>query len=264
MKEKVIAANFKMNKINSEIAGYFNVFLNNLNEFKNTVQKDPFADSEIIFAPPFTSLAETFRIISSYSGNISLASQNIYHENKGAYTGEISLDMIKSCGCAYAIVGHSERRNIFKEDDELISKKIKAIYCSENIVPILCVGENLKVREKGLQEDFVGKQLEKNLAPVREIVLDNPVPLVIAYEPVWAIGTGMPIKPEDGENMHKFIYKFIKSDFPEVDLRVIYGGSVTGANIETLMGMPHIDGVLVGGASLDPVSFSDICKSAVK
>jgi len=260
MKKKIIAANFKMNKTDEDIKKYFAVFLDLINGLKN---KTSYAglDAELIFAPPFTSLSETHKIIESYLDFIKLSSQNVYFEKSGAYTGEISIDMIKSCGCEYAIIGHSERRNIFGENNELISKKVEAVYAGGGVTPILCVGENLNVRKQSGQERFVEDQLSTALNSMKNRHISS---LIVAYEPVWAIGTGISIKADDGESMHDFIYDYLKSGFSIGELRVIYGGSVTEANIEELMGKPHIDGVLVGGASLDPKSFYNIFKLAVK
>ena len=258
MKKKIIAANFKMNKTDEEIKKYFAVFLDLINGLKNKKSHDGL-DAELIFAPPFTSLLETHKIIEPYLDFIKLSSQNVYFEKSGAYTGEISIDMIKSCGCAYAIIGHSERRNIFKESDELIGKKVEAAYNDGGITPILCVGENLEIRKRNGQEKFVENQLSIGLNRVKEKAIPS---LIVAYEPVWAIGTGMCINADDGEAMHGFIYDYLKSGFSIGELRVIYGGSVTESNIKELMGKPHIDGALVGGASLDPGSFYEIFKLA--
>ena len=258
MKKKIVAANFKMNKTDEDIKKYFAVFLDRINGLRNKTSFNDF-DAELIFAPPFTSLSETHKIIEPYMDFIKLSSQNIYSEKSGAYTGEISIDMIKSCGCVYSIIGHSERRNIFKESDELIGKKIEAVYSGGGMTPILCVGENLEIRKQNGQEKFVENQLAVGLNCIKG---RNIPSLIVAYEPVWAIGTGMPIKADDGEAMHGFISDYIISSFSIGELRVIYGGSVTEANIKELMGKPHIDGVLVGGASLDPQSFHNIFKLA--
>ncbi len=260
MKKKIIAANFKMNKTGSDIKKYFAIFLDNINGLKN---KGSFngLDAELIFSPPFTSLCETNEIIKPYFDFIKLSSQNIYFEESGAYTGEISIDMVKCCGCKYAILGHSERRNIFKESDELISKKIETVYNDGGLTPILCVGENMEIKTQNSQEKFVENQLSIGLKSIKGKTVSS---LIAAYEPVWAIGTGMPIKADDGEAMHKFIRDYLKSEFSIGELSVIYGGSVTEANIKELMSKPHIDGVLVGGASLDPQVFSNIFKLALE
>ncbi len=258
MKKKIIAANFKMNKTAVDIKKYFAVFLDKANGFKNKKSFNNL-DVELIFSPPFVSLCETYEIIKPYLDFAKLSSQNIYFEKSGAYTGEISIDMVKSCGCTHAILGHSERRNIFKENDELISKKIEAVYNDGELTPILCVGENLDKRRQNGQEKFVANQLSIGLNLVKQKVIPS---LIVAYEPVWAIGTGMPIKADDGEVMHKFIRSYLNSNYSIRELRVIYGGSVTEANIVELMSKTHIDGVLVGGASLDPLIFYNIFRLA--
>ncbi len=296
MNKKIIAANFKMNKTPAETQNYFNVFLellgeekfvdlNNKDKNKNSRKKLNLINSEIIFAPSFTSLLETYNRIKNYDGSvkIKLASQNVYYEKSGAYTGEISIRMIKECGCSYAIVGHSERRCIFNETDEMIGKKIKAVYddsrnnnpdnhnnynndnnynnnINAGVIPILCVGENLQTRKKGMESGFVSNQLDKALISLKA---RNIPALIVAYEPLWAIGTGVPIAPEDGETMHRFIYEHLNKNYKIEELRILYGGSVTETNIKPLVKKEHIDGVLVGGASLDPVVFFDIFKSFV-
>lgn len=272
MKKKIIAANFKMNKTNKDIKDYFDIFMKKISELTS---KKIFDDIEIVFAPPFTSLCEVHGAIGPHGNFIKLSSQNIYYEKSGAFTGEISLDMIKDCGCVYAIIGHSERRGIFGESDELIGRKLGAIYGhnysyaydndsykgynynNTRIIPILCVGEHLIARDENRYEDFVANQLNIALNAIK----GKKVPsLIIAYEPIWAIGTGTAIKPEDGERMHEFIYNYVHSNYMTDELRVIYGGSITELNIKDFMDKPHIDGVLVGGASLDPSTFFNIAK----
>ncbi|MHB8231447.1 MAG: triose-phosphate isomerase [bacterium] len=259
MKKKIIAANFKMNKTDEDIRKYFDVFLDNIKVLKN---KNSFQDldAELIFAPPFSSLCETYKIIRHYDDFIKLSSQNVYYEKNGAYTGEISIDMVKSCGCEYAIIGHSERRNIFKESDGLIGKKIEAVYNSGRLMPILCVGENLEARNKNGQEKFVENQLSIGLNSIKGRNISS---LIVAYEPIWAIGTGVSINADEGEAMHRFIHGYINANFQVEELRVIYGGSVTESNIKELINKRGIDGVLVGGASLDPQIFYNIFKSAI-
>ncbi len=260
MRKQIIAANFKMNKTDEDIKKYFAVFLDLINGLKNRSNLSGL-DSDLIFAPPFTSLCGTNKIIKTCRDFIKLSSQNVYYKKSGAYTGEISIDMLASCGCEYTIIGHSERRNIFNESDELIGKKIEAVYEDGRLTPILCVGENLEVRKNDGQEKFVENQLLNALKYVKGTVIKS---LIVAYEPVWAIGTGMPIKAEDGEAMHRYIYDYLESGYSISETRVIYGGSVTEKNIQEIMDKPHIDGVLVGGASLDPQSFYNIFRLASK
>lgn len=254
MKKKIIAANFKMNKTSKDIACYFDIFMKKIGELKG---ESLFADTEIIFIPPFTMLYDVHERIKPYGNFIKLAAQNFYYKKTGAYTGEINIDMIKDCGCVYAMAGHSERRNIFNESDELITDKISAVYNDGCIVPILCIGESLTVRNENSHETFIKNQLNSALSPVKD---KNISSLIIAYEPVWAIGTGIAAKPEDGEKMHKFIHNYVRSNYKIDELRVIYGGSVAESNIKDLITKPHIDGALVGGASLDPAVFFNIVK----
>ncbi|RZD17223.1 MAG: triosephosphate isomerase [Candidatus Acididesulfobacter guangdongensis] len=343
-KKKIIAANFKMNKTHLEVREYLKSFFKKLKEFSRTYESDDFngnkengsnsgsstqsasvagaAEAEIVFAPPFTALNEAYNIIeenSEFRNIVKLASQNVYCESSGAYTGEISIDMIKAFNCTYAIVGHSERRWIFNESEELIAKKISAIlYYNTKIAadirndgdnnaekhsvkfsavsPILCVGENLEIRKSGKAFDFVAAQLDSALNCYAKDLNGGTVQnkdgfssiktaksinsnhkgsgstnaagidtgkLIIAYEPIWAIGTGASIEPEDGEKMHKFIYEYLTANYCIENFSVIYGGSVTEKNINVLMEKDHIDGVLVGGASLDPQSFFNIYSFAV-
>ena len=322
-KKKIIAANFKMNKTHVEVREYLKSFFKKLKEFSRTGETHDFNDNaEIVFAPSFTALNEAYNIIEEnpeFRNIVKLASQNVYCESSGAYTGEISIDMIKAFNCSYAIIGHSERRWIFNESEELIAKKISAILNynkkietdirnardnnaekhsgkSAAILPILCVGENLEIRKSGKAFDFVAAQLDsalncytkdlnggtaQNKDNFRSIKTAKSInsnhegsgntnaadidigKLVIAYEPIWAIGTGAPMEPEDGEKMHKFIYEYLTDNYCIENFSVIYGGSVTEKNINVLMEKDHIDGVLVGGASLDPQSFFNIYSFAV-
>ncbi len=300
-KKIIIAANFKMNKTHIEVRAYLNSFFKKLKELNinindKTDEKCIETDAEIIFAPPFTALNEAYNIIEEnieFGHLVKLASQNIYFESAGAYTGEISIEMIKAFDCSYAIIGHSERRCILNESDDLIAKKIFAVFnynskkidlnfCEKHngkLIPILCVGENLDIRKSGKAFDFVAGQLDKalnysknnlnsNMQNINDKLKDKSIieidELIVAYEPVWAIGAGSSIEPEDGEKMHKFIYKHLNNNYSSIkNFSVIYGGSVTEKNINVLMEKAHIDGVLVGGASLDPQSFFNIYSFAV-
>ncbi len=193
--------------------------------------------------------------------NIKIGGQNMYYQDEGAFTGEISADMLKDAGCDYVVVGHSERRHVFGETDDEINKKIvKAL--SKGLVPIFCVGEKLEERNAGKTEDVVGGQLKEGLAGIE---INSAEKLVIAYEPVWAIGTGVTASPEQAEEVHRFIRKFLTDIYGNAlaqQIRIQYGGSVKPANADELLGQPNIDGALVGGASLDPDSFTAIIKSA--
>ena len=178
---------------------------------------------------------------------------SVYCEDKGAFTGEISPSMLKETGVEYVIIGHSERRNIFGESDELINKKVKKVM-EYGMKPILCVGEKLEEREKGKTFDVVKNQLENCLKDVKEKI-EN---VIIAYEPVWAIGTGKNATPQQAEEVHIFIREWFSQKYSETiaqNLIILYGGSVKPENIDSLMAQKDINGVLVGGASLDKDSF---------
>ncbi len=236
-----------MNKTVAETEEYIEKFL--------PLVKD-ITDREILLCPPFTSLHRAGELLKGT--NVKLGAQNCYYEKKGAFTGEISVDMIKELGCEYVIIGHSERRHIFGEDDELINKKLTAVL-EAGLRPILCVGEKLEDRNAGMTFKVVETQLKIGLTGLEDY-LDK---IDIAYEPVWAIGTGVPATPEDAREVHKFIKDLLKgmnSRSAEMT-RVLYGGSVKPDNAKDFMKYEEIDGLLVGTASLDPVSFSEIVNS---
>jgi triosephosphate isomerase len=234
MRKPIVAGNWKMNKRPSE-AGEF---------AKRLVAELNVKDREVVLCPPFISIPA---VVEACSGSdIEVGAQNLYYKERGAYTGEISAEMIADAGCRYVIVGHSERREYFSEDNGLINKKAKAAI-SHNIIPILCVGEREEERDKGLQKKVVESQLRECLKGVEPNI-------VIAYEPVWAIGTGRTATPEDAEEMQGFIRELLAEIYNhEVAerVRILYGGSVKPDNIDGLMAKPNIDGALVGGASLD-------------
>ncbi len=251
MRKKVIAGNWKMN--------------NDLNGSQNLITKITSGlgginyNCEIIICPPFTSLSEAHSLIKDTS--VKLGAQNMYFEESGAYTGEVSAQMLKSVGCEYVIIGHSERRTIFKETEDLINKKIKTALKSE-LKPIFCIGESLEEREAGREKDVLKTQLSGGLS---EISVEQMKSLIIAYEPVWAIGTGRTASPEQAEEMHNFIREFIKNDFtPDTadNLIIQYGGSVKPENARELLSQQDIDGALIGGASLKADSFLSIIESA--
>ncbi len=215
--------------------------------------------NEVIVCPPFTSLEAVNAIVKD--SKISLGAQNMHQEDSGAFTGEISAAMLKSVGCQYVILGHSERRTIFGETDELINTKTKKALDSDLKV-IFCAGETLEERENGTTKDVVKKQVTVGLEGISDEAMAN---IIIAYEPVWAIGTGKTATPDQAQEVHKFIRDLVGELFSaSVAENVIiqYGGSVKPENAEELLGQPDIDGALVGGACLKPDSFSDIIKSA--
>ncbi len=252
MRKPLIAGNWKMNKTSSEARELVEKLKSLLFDVTQV---------EVVVSPPFTSL-ETVRALTEGS-NIRLGAQNLHWKETGAYTGEVSPLMLKELGCRYVIIGHSERRIHFKESNELINRKLKAAI-SYNIAPILCVGEKLEEREGGVTEKVVREQLEKGLDGISK---EEALRAVIAYEPVWAIGTGRTATPKQASEVHRFIRKLLKDRYDEdlsSQLRILYGGSVTPENSLSLMAEEEIDGALVGGASLEADSFAKIVSSAVK
>ena len=241
MRKPLIAGNWKMNLTIKEAE----VLLSSL----IPVAKDIAEKVDVAIAPSFVNLHYLSNILRGSDSNIRIIAQNFYYEKRGAFTGEVSLEMLESIGVKGSIVGHSERRTIFKEDDELINKKV-IVGLESGFDVILCVGEHLVDRERGEHYDVVLKQLEKGLDSVSPEKLSK---LVIAYEPIWAIGTGKTASSGDAQSMHKKIREFLlrKYDKTIADAtRILYGGSVKPENIKELMEMGDIDGALVGGASL--------------
>ncbi len=213
---------------------------------------------EVIVAPPFLSLPEiAYHLRDSYIG---IAAQNLHFEDQGAFTGECSGKQIKDAGADYVIVGHSERRQYFAETDEIINKKIKATY-RNNLIPILCVGETLEEREMGEVSAIIGKQLAVGLL---ELQAPEAAKLIIAYEPVWAIGTGRTALPEQVEDVHRLIRVSLALKYGggvADAVRILYGGSVKPSNCRELLCLSNVDGALVGGASLKAPDFIEIIKS---
>ena len=212
---------------------------------------------EVLVAPPFTALLRVKETIGKAS--ILLAGQNMHWEAQGAFTGEVSAAMLTDAGCTHVILGHSERRTLFGETDEVIDRKTAAAV-KKGLVPIVCIGETLEEREKGLTFQTIERQLNLSLKSFRE---GKKIPLttVLAYEPVWAIGTGRTATPEQAQEVHQFIRQWLKAQFgeqPAEAIRILYGGSVKPDNVRELMSKPDIDGALVGGASLKPESFLPI------
>lgn len=216
---------------------------------------------EVVLCPPFTDLVPVYEIIKGT--NIKIGGQNLYWEDQGAFTGEISARMLIDSGCEYVIIGHSERRHIFGERDQEINKKIRK--AQENgLRPIFCVGEKLEQRKSGLTQKVIEEQIRNGLTQVR---LQDSSDLVIAYEPVWAIGTGENATPGQAEEVQSFIRELMAELYSSelaAQLRIQYGGSVKPTNAEELMQQENIDGALVGGASLDVDSFTAIVKVAEK
>ena len=214
--------------------------------------------AEVALFPPFTSLfsaAEALR-----GGGIELGAQNLSHLVKGAVTGEVSAAMLVSVGCKYVLVGHSERRTLFQESNPLINQKLKTAL-SEGLYPILCVGESWEEREAGKTEETIGIQLEEGLDDLTPLEMRK---MTLAYEPIWAIGTGKTAKPEQAQEVHEAIRKKLSQKYESEmakEVRIIYGGSVTPENSPSLLGQRDIDGALVGGASLDADLFYAIIEA---
>ncbi len=240
----IIAGNWKMNMTASQARELASKLLPLVKDVR---------DREIVLGPPFTSLAAVAETIKG--SPIALAAQNLHWEEKGAFTGEISADMLLDSGCKYVIIGHSERRQFFGETDETVNKKVRKAL-AKGLLPILCVGETLAEREAGKLAEVISRQVTVGL---KDIPADEMRMVVIAYEPVWAIGTGKTATPEQANEVHGRIRSKVKELYPAdiaEGLRIQYGGSVTPENVSSLMAMPDIDGALVGGASLKPDSFA--------
>lgn len=217
---------------------------------------------EVVVFPPAPYLIGVKSILRSRPSSIRTGAQNIYHEPDGAFTGEISVAMAKDCGCAHALAGHSERRHVIGESDELVNAKVRAIL-EGGLTCVLCIGETLEQREAARTDEVNERQLRTGLADVGQRQMDK---VVIAYEPVWAIGTGKTASPEDAQNAHSHIRNLLNEMYgPEVAqrTRIIYGGSVKPSNAASLFGQPDIDGGLIGGASLKVEDFTAIAKAAV-
>jgi len=210
---------------------------------------------EIVVAPVFTALAAVSEVIKG--SPVRLAAQDVFSEDKGAFTGEIAPVMLRDAGCEYVIIGHSERRHLFGETDESVNRKVRAALAA-NLTPIVCVGELLAEREAGLTHAVLKRQFEGGLASLTEADFSR---ILLAYEPVWAIGTGRTATPEIAADAHRFLRGLAAAQFSSERasaLRILYGGSVKPDNIKGLMAQADIDGALVGGASLDPKSFAAI------
>jgi triosephosphate isomerase len=246
MRRRVIAGNWKMYKTTANTRAFFAAF-------------SPLAADatycDIVIAPPFTAIPAA--VESARNTLIRIAGQNVYWEKEGAFTGEISSAMLSEAGCRYVIIGHSERRQIFGETDETVAKKTKSALAA-GLIPIVCVGETLAERESGHTERVCESQLSKGLG---SLTADEFSRILMAYEPVWAIGTGRTATPEIAAASHRYLRECVARRFsPDhaAALRILYGGSVKPENIQGLMAQEELDGALVGGASLDPKVFAAI------
>lgn len=248
----IIAGNWKMNKTVAEALDLANGLNRELAKVK---------DVDIVVCPPFTALSEVSKAILS-SKSIALGAQNMSEHNMGAYTGEITAQMLKEFSVRYVILGHSERRMYQVESDELISKKARAAHAA-SLKPIVCVGETLTEREAGRMQKVLETQIHGSLAGLTK---DQMVETVVAYEPVWAIGTGKTATAQQAQEAHAFIRGLLVKMFDEAvarKVRIQYGGSVKPANARELMSLPDVDGALVGGASLEVRGFADIVKNSI-
>ena len=248
MRIPIIAGNWKMHKTGSEAKELVKGFAEKIQGVSNV---------QTVICPPFTAISAVSEAIKGT--NIELGAQNCHFEDKGAFTGEISPVFLIDAGCRYVIIGHSERRQFFKEDDRLINRKIKKAL-SVGLIPILCVGETLEERKMEQTFDVLRRQVTNGLS---EIQMENPIKMVVAYEPVWAIGTGVTATKAQAQEAHRYIRDLLAglwgSETAE-KVRIQYGGSVKPDNISELMAQDDIDGALVGGASLEADSFAKIVK----
>jgi triosephosphate isomerase (TIM) len=251
MRRLIIAGNWKMNKTVAEALDLVQGLKRELASIKEV---------DVVVCPPFTALGEVSKAM--LDTNIRLGAQNMSENNFGAYTGEIAAGMLKEFSVRYVILGHSERRQYQKESDELISKKALAAHAAA-LRPIVCVGETLEERESGQTEKVLETQVRGSLA---ELTNEQMEETILAYEPVWAIGTGKTATTQQAQSAHAFVRDILGKMFDEPvarRVRIQYGGSVKPSNARELMSQPDVDGALVGGASLDDRSFSDIIKNAI-
>ena len=242
MRTPVIAGNWKMNKTATEARVLARAIRNGI-----TGKTKP----EVVLAPPFTALQAVSDEIKG--SKIILGAQSVYWEPKGAFTGEISIPMLEDAGCGVVIIGHSERRQFFGETDQNVNRRVRAVLNSK-LQPIICIGETLAEREAGTHQNVVSQQLAGGLDGLTG---QNLLRIILAYEPVWAIGTGRTASPETAQEMHRCIRNWLSEKFGEKaqQVRILYGGSVKPDNIDDLMRQPDIDGALVGGACLEAESF---------
>ncbi|MCF8345700.1 MAG: triose-phosphate isomerase [Bacteroidales bacterium] len=247
MRKKIVAGNWKMNTLLHEGL--------ELAKAVEATSKNKENDAIVIIAPPYTHLAKVREVI----GDVKLSAQNCSDEESGAFTGEVSADMLRSSGVEYVILGHSERRSYYNEDNKTLNKKLK-LSLSRGLLPIYCCGELLEERESGKLFDVIREQLAVGL---EGLSVEDMKKVVIAYEPVWAIGTGVTASPEQAQEMHKFIRDLIAELFSEVadSTSLLYGGSCKPSNASELFSKPDVDGGLIGGASLKAEDFIQIVNS---
>ncbi|MCA0426031.1 MAG: triose-phosphate isomerase [Bacteroidetes bacterium] len=252
MRKKIIAGNWKMNK-------NFEEGLALVSEAANMIHDEYQGSAQVVFIPPFIHLNAVSKLISA-EANLFSGAQNCSNHASGAYTGEISTGMIKSCGASFVIIGHSERRQYFNETNDWLARKVDAVL-SENLTPIYCCGETLEERESNVHFDVLKKQISEGLFHLSAEAMKQ---VIIAYEPVWAIGTGKTASTAQAQEVHAFIRSLIEEKYnKEVadSITIQYGGSVKPENAAELFSAPDIDGALVGGAALQSRSFADIVKA---
>jgi triosephosphate isomerase len=252
MRQKIVAGNWKMNKTLTEAQSL-------TSEISNMVDDEAPADVKVVISPPYPFIYAIQNLIPEI-GHISLGGQNCHEEDSGAFTGEISASMLKSLGVQYVILGHSERREQFEESDELLAKKVD-IALKNDLKVIFCCGEPLNIRESEKQNTYVTNQITNSLFHLSEEAYKN---IIIAYEPIWAIGTGKTASSAQAQEMHKIIREHIESKFGKTaaeETSILYGGSCKPDNAKELFSQPDVDGGLIGGASLKSRDFVDIIKS---
>jgi triosephosphate isomerase (TIM) len=256
VRQRLIVGNWKMHKTATEAGEFVRQFTALMKPATSAPAVEPVHAVEIVLAPPFTALAAV-RDAMQHARRFGLGAQNLFWEDKGAFTGEVSAPMLKDLGCEYIIIGHSERRQHFGETEDSVNKKVKAVL-RHGLRPILCLGESLAQREQGQTEEVVTSQLQKGL---KDVPRESIRQIVIAYEPVWAIGTGKAATPEQAVQVHRHLRLLLDQQGGPgsgSQIRILYGGSVTADNAGSFLKAPDIDGALVGGACLDPQSFARI------
>ena len=251
MRDKIVAGNWKMNNNLGEAQKL-------TSEIVNMVKDEVIDNVKVIIAPPYPFLSSV-KTLMNHEHNIFLSAQNCHHNESGAYTGEVSASMLVSLGCNYVIIGHSERREYFNETNQQLAQKVD-LALQNNLIPIFCCGESLEIREKGEHENFVNNQLTESLFHLSN---DDFSKVVIAYEPIWAIGTGVTASTEQAQEMHQSIRNHLATKYNEVanTTPILYGGSCKPTNAKELFACNDVDGGLIGGASLKSRDFVDIIKS---
>ena len=253
MRTYLMAGNWKMNKTIPETVVLTQQLANQYNR--------KWDDVDIVICPPAIDIKSAYTVLDFDKTKISLGAQNVHWEESGAFTGEISIPMIKDAGCEYCIVGHSERREMFNETDTTVNLKVKALIAAD-ITPIVCVGESLAMRDSGDYVEFITAQVRAALAGLDAMDMKN---VVVAYEPIWAIGTGRTATPEQAEEVCGAIRATLTAEFGQTvadETRVLYGGSMNVGNVVDLLAQPDIDGGLIGGASLKADSFRQLIEAA--